>query len=53
MNGNMQVTTKEIGGITFIVKTPVIGSKEDKKAICDKVKALILNRLKLSEKTHK
>ncbi len=53
MNENIQVTTKEIGGITFIVKTPIISSNEDKKVICEKVKALILNKLKLSENTHK
>ena len=50
MNENMQVTTKEIGGITFIIKSPIIGTDEDKKVIFEKVKTLILNKLKLSEK---
>ncbi len=50
MNENMKVTTKEIGGITFIIKSPIIGTEEDKKAICEKVKTLVLNKLKSSEK---
>ena len=44
---NMKTKAKEIGGITFIVKSPIIGSNEDKKVICDKVKTLILNKLKM------
>ena len=50
MNENVRVTTKEIDGITFIIKSPIIGTEEDKKAICGKVKTLILSKLKSSEK---
>ncbi len=50
MSENMRVTVKEIGGITFVIKSPIIGTDEDKKAICEKVKTLILNKLKSSEK---
>lgn len=53
MSENMKVTTKEIGGITFIIKSPIIGTDEDKKAICEKVKTLILNKLKSSENHRK
>jgi hypothetical protein len=46
METNTRTITREIGGTTYIVRSPIIGSKEDKKAVCEKVKTLILNNIK-------
>ena len=44
---NMQTKTKIIGDTTYIVYSPILDSKEDEKAIYNKVKTLILNNIKL------